>query len=412
MSELTVGVVYTAREWRTAWQRYVRDHVVGVSLRLVRDSRMAKEEHLDVLIVDDDTSYLTPPFVASLRERGVRIVGIFDDTQPDAPGGTVLQRLGVDRIVPADVAPEELLAVLEDLRPDEGLDERFEEVVAGLSFDEKGAHPTEILAVGGPAGSGATEVAVALADVASRHHRTVLVDVDEVAPGVAWRLQLALHPHLLTALDELRGTTTTASGDSAAHPLERALARPAPGSRTRLEFDVIAGIANRRDWQLLRGDEIVGLMDELAGRWACVIADLGPHLEDLSPYVDRYPASRSVVTRADRLIGVCEASPRGLLRFLEWLVDVAELAPELPVDVVVNRTPGSRHRHAEVEAVLYQNAGPRLASVSFLPDAPEVPRAAWDAVVVPRGPFRKAVLRLGSLVLPAQERRRRFLVRR
>lgn len=409
MNELTVGVVYTAREWRTTWQRYVRDHVVGVTLRLVRDSRMAKEEHLDVLIVDDDTSYLTPPFVAALRERGVRIVGVFDDTQPDTPGAALLQRLGVDRIVAADVAPEDLLAVIEALRPD-GLDDRFEEVVAGLALDEQGAEPSQVLAVGGPPGSGATEVAVALADVASRHQRTVLVDVDEVAPGIARRLQLGLHPHLLTALDDLRGTTTRQNPERTAHPLEGALARPAAGSRARLGFDVVAGLANRGDWHLLRGDEIVALLDELARWWRCVVANLGPHLEDLSPYVERFVASRSVVTRADRLIGVCEASPRGLLRFLDWLVEVAELAPDLQVDAVVNRTPGSRHRQAELEAQLHEDAGPRLASVNFLAEDAEVSRAAWDGVVVPRGSFRKGVLRLGSVVLPPQEHRRRFLV--
>jgi hypothetical protein len=304
------------------------------------------------------------------------------------------------------------LEQLEDLRPEHGLDDRFQEVVAGLAFDDHDVQSNQVLAVGGPPGSGATEVALGLADVVCRHHRTVLVDVDEVAPGVARRLQLGLHPHLLTALDELRGTTIGIDGDLAVHPLERALARPAAGSRNRLDFDVIAGLANRRHWHLLRGDEIVGLMNELAARWACVVVNLGPHLEDLSPYVDRFVASRSVVGRADRLVGVCEASPRGLLRFLDWLVEVAELAPEHQVDVVVNRTPSSRHRQAELEAQLYDDAGPRLASVSFLPDDPEVPRAAWDGVVVPRSPFRRDVARLASLLLGLEEPRRNFLMRR
>ncbi|MDQ3640091.1 MAG: hypothetical protein M3450_01160, partial [Actinomycetota bacterium] len=336
MSEFTVGVVYTSREWRPAFQRYVRDHVGGVSLRLVRDSRMALEEHVDVLIVDDETSFLTPPFVASLRERGVKVVGLHDASDVEGHGRTLLERLGVDRALPATLVPEELLEQLRQLAPEVGLDARFDEVVAGVALE----NPSErslVLAVGGPAGAGATEVTVALADVTSAR-RTVLVDVDEVAPGVARRLQLGLHPHLLTALDELRGAGLGSQGNEQGQPLQRALAQPAVLGGRRLGFDVIVGLANRGDWQLLRGDDVLGLIDELARSWECVVVNLGPHLEDLTRYVDRFGASRAVVGDADRIVGVCEASPRGVLRFLDWLVEVAELAPDQTVDVAVNRT--------------------------------------------------------------------------
>ncbi|HUP70370.1 MAG TPA: hypothetical protein VM142_11210 [Acidimicrobiales bacterium] len=406
MSDFTVGVVYTTRDWRPAWQRYVRDHVVGVALRLVRDSRMALEEHLDVLIVDDDTSFLTPSFVAELRQRGVRTVGVYDPGEGDGPGETFLQRVGMDRVVASDIEPEDLLELLDELRPAHGLDDAFEEVVAGLDFNEPGTAASRLIAVGGPPGSGATEVAVALADVASKRHRTILVDVDEVAPGIVRRLQLGLHPHLLTALDQLRGTMLQPEGEGRSHPLEGSLARAAPGSRTNLGFDVLAGLANRRDWNLVRADEVLALMEELAGRWSCVVANLGPHLEDLSDYVDRFAASRAVAGHADRLVAVCEASPRGLVRFLDWMVDVAELGSQQRVDVAVNRTPASRYRQGEFEQQLHDHAGTRLASVSFLPEDRAVARASWDGVLVGRSPFRKAVGRLGKIVLPERHRRR------
>ncbi len=410
MSELTVGVVYTSREWRPAFQRYVRDHVVGVSLRLVRDSRMAVEEHLDVLLVDDETSFLTPSFVASLRERAVKVVGLHDPSDIEGHGRTLLERLGVDRALPATLAPEDLLEQLKQLGPEVGLDSRFNEVVAGLEL-ENPAERSLVVAVGGPPGAGATEVAIALADAVSAQ-RTVLVDVDEVAPGVARRLQLNLHPHLLTALDELRGAGVGPQGDEPASPLERALAQPAMVGGRRLDFDVIVGLANRGDWQLLRGDDVRGLIDELARSWGCVVANLGPHLEDLTRYVDRFGASRAVVGGADRILGVCEASPRGVLRFLDWLVDLAELAPDQTVDLAVNRTPRSPFRHAELEEQLREHAGPRLASVTFLPEDRHVTSAAWDGVVVPRSDFRRGIEKLAVHVVGAPAPSRRRKVRR
>ena len=410
MNELIVGVLYSSRDWRREFQRYVRDHVVGVSLRLVRDSRMAVEERLDVLLVDDETSFLDARFLAALRERGTTVVGVYDPSEADGDGSPVLQRLGVDLLVDATLAPEDLLAELEKLRPRGGADDRFEEVVAGLDLDDA-REPSLTVAVGGPPGAGATEVAVALADVVSGHRRTILVDVDEVDPGVARRLHLALHPHVLSALDELRNAGVVVLDQVPADPLGRVLARPAAGGRALLGFDVIVGLANRRDWHLLRGDDVLSLLAELAGRWQCVVVNLGPHLEDLSRYVDRFSASRAVVSRADRIVGVCEASPRGLLRFFDWLVDVAELAPDRLVEVAVNRSPRSPFRHGEIESQLHEHVGQRLASISFLPEDGAVGRSAWDGILVPRSRFRHSVEALAAKVAFVPPQRRRLSIR-
>jgi hypothetical protein len=76
MTELTAGVVASPREWRSALQSHIRNHVVGVRLKILREPRTALEEHLDVVAVDDVVSFLTPGTVKRLRERGVRIVGV------------------------------------------------------------------------------------------------------------------------------------------------------------------------------------------------------------------------------------------------------------------------------------------------------------------------------------------------
>lgn len=337
MSTFTVGIVYTPSEWRPAFQRHVRVNVAGISLRLVRDSRMAMEEHLDVLVVDNETSFLSPPFVAALRGRGVRILGLYDPDEPDLRGANALQKLGVDRISPSLLAPEDLLAQLQELAPERGLDHRFAEVVAGLDLGDR-PDRGEVVAVGGPPGAGATEVAVALSEVIATRRRCLLLDVDEVDPGVARRLQLGPYPHVLAALDELRGAAVPTDVDPAARPLGRVLARSTTGGEHPLGFDVIVGLANRRDWSLLRGDDVASLAEELA--------DSGVASSSISARTSRtFPATSTasvlLVQRCPlpstswgcaRHLPEADAGTAGalgrqpLLRFLDWLSDVDESA--------------------------------------------------------------------------------------
>jgi hypothetical protein len=101
MADLAIGVLYSARPWRAALQRYVRDHVAGVTLRLVRDSRMLQEEEVHIVVLDDETTFLTPAFVAALRERGVKVAGVFDPAEAGPEGPAMLSRLGVDATLPS-----------------------------------------------------------------------------------------------------------------------------------------------------------------------------------------------------------------------------------------------------------------------------------------------------------------------
>ena len=400
--ELTIGVAFTPREWRVALQRHVRDHVVGVALRVVRDARTALEEQMDVLVVDDEAPFLSPLLMSSLRERGVPVVGLYDPEDVDGAGEGILERLGVDAVLAVDVEPEELLSAVRDVASrDDDLAPRFEELVAGLGLDvvaeDAVARVGRRVAVGGPPGAGATEVAVALTQVWGTQSRTILVDLDEVAPGVARRLHLALYPHLLTALDGVRGAGFDDQAQEDGDLLDAALARPLSSSGD-LPFDVLAGLADGRDWPLVRPEDVDALLGLMTRRWATVVVNLGPHLEDLSRFVDRYGASRAALARSDHLVGVCEATPRGVLRFLDWLVDATAITSDRPVDVVVNRAPRAGFQRAEVADALYEHAGPRLASVTFAPDDRRVAKAAWDGRLVPPGRFLRAVALAASHV--------------
>lgn len=399
-SELAVGVVLSARPWRGELQRYVRDHVVGVSVRVVRDPRVAVEEALDVMVVDDEASFLTPAWLGALRARGTRVLGVYDPDEPDDAGRTHLQRLGVDATAPAGADPDQLVAALRALGPDESLDRDFADLVADLDLDEPAGAGGRVVAVGGPPGAGATEVAVALSAIAARHGSAVVVDVDEVNPGVARRLGLGLHPNLLDALDAVAAPGAPDVAD--------ALAEPALPAAANLGFDAVVGLANRDDWGLVGPSDLVALLQLLRERWATVVVNLGPHLEDLSRYVDRFGASRAALGEADAVVAVCEASPRGLLRFLDWLADAAALAPRRPVHCLLNRAPRSPFARGEVVERLCADGGPWLADVEVAPEDRRVARAAWDGVVCLHGPFARAVGRLADRVLapgPAAVRR-------
>lgn len=391
---LAVGAVVSARPWRGALQRHCRDHVRGTVVRMVRDARDALEEPVEVLVVDDDTSYLSAPFVVELRERGVVTIGLYDPAESDGHGYRYLLSVGVDLALPATLPPEELLDAVTGLRPSELDDGRFRDLVGPLD-DRRSPDRRRIVAVGGPAGSGATEICIALAHRLSARQRAVLVDLDEVHPSIARRLGLALHPHVVTAVEVLRRERVDLAG-AAVSTIEDCLARPIAGDR--IPFAVVAGLAGRDDWGLLRADDALHLVEELAARWDVVVARVGPVLEDLGRWVPRHEVSRRCLERATSALAVCEASPVGVLRFLDWLGDAVDLVPTGQVDVVLNRAPRSPAQRADLVDHLRDIGGARLTSITCVPTDRRVERAAWDGRLVGRGPFRRAMGPVAELV--------------
>ncbi len=394
---INVGVALSPRDWRGSLQRYCRDHEADLVVHLLHEGRDAFDIGLDVVLFDDDTSWLSAPFVNQARDVGVSLVGLFDPAEADGHGRQHLQRLGVSCQVSAELVVEELVDLVRLQRPDPSTAGRFEAMTAELS-QRRPVAERSIIAVGGPAGAGATEVAVALAQSLARGGRPpVLVDVDETHPSLARRLGLGLHPHLLTAVDVVRGELSSAEGlpsePSQQLSFDACLARSALG-RSGLPFDVIAGLATRDDWSLVRADDVGELLTELSANWPVVVTRLGPQLEDLSRYVDRFEVSRVAAARADRVVAVCDGSPTGLLRFVDWLVDALSLIGDAPIDVVLNRSSPSASATQQLVDQLREIAGDRLGQIAVVPRDRRVERAAWDASLVLSGPFLRSISRL------------------
>lgn len=387
---ISVGLALSTRSWRSALQRHCRDHVADINASLLRDSIDAAAGDVSVVVLDDDTSWLSPPALAQVRDAGAVVIGLYDPAEADGHGERHLRRLGIDVALPCTLGTEDLLDVIRSVAPDPDMVGRLAELV-DIDDDRIPRPERQIIAVGGPAGAGATEVSVAICQLWGGI-RPLLIDVDETSPSVARRLGLAIHPHIVTAVEALRGERLSLDGP-VVNELERCLARSVVGERA-LPFDVIVGLASRDDWSLLRPDDAASLVEELGARWPVVVVRLGSNLEDLSRHGNRFEVSRTVAKRASRIVGVCDGTSIGVLRFLDWLVDVVSLAGDTPIDVVINRCPASASARAQLLSQLREIAGPRIGDVVLCKRDNRVERAAWEGGLVNRGPFLKA---LGSL---------------
>jgi len=422
-AEYTLGVIASARQWRTEFQSYVRDHVGGVKVRILREPRMAFEEHLDVIVIDDVSPFLNRSKVILLQEHGVRVVGVYDPDAQEGLGQEFLESLGVDLVLPATLEPDEIIRAIDALAPHVDISRQFDEVIAGfdpIGGEAPAAAPTTttprgpVVAVGGPPGAGATEVAVALADVlGARGEPTVLIDLDEVAPTVGRRLGFALQPNVLSAL-EATGNRT--------RPLHEVAGQRVPNAQGHVGFHVIPGLANVEDWPQLRVHEVMDMLELSSRTWRNTVIDTSSRVEDLVGYgLDRYGASRAVLAEADLVIGVTAPTPVGVLRFLDWAAELRALGREGPIWVVINQAPkrsaragaatdlrsafnrtfGSAFMRAELEEAIRDNIDERMiAGITMIPFDERVSTAMWEGRVVSNGPFVKAVASIADAVIP------------
>lgn len=376
-----IGVVLAARPWPSRLHGFVSDHVPDIDLVVVRDQRAALEAEVDVLVVDDTTPWLTPSFVAAADDAGIQIVGIYDRT--DAGGGKArLVQLGLTHLMEAAMPPDDAVFLLERLRPTHR-NLRVPQDNPTHRDDERA--DGRIVAVGGPSGSGAREVSVALAAAwGATGTRTVLVDLNETTPGIARRLGLPLYPHVLTAAERLAASDPDAVLSAVAD---------LPAS---IPFDVIVGLPSPRDWDRLMADDVAAIISACSDEWGRVVVATGPIIEDMQRWADRFGVSRHALAAADAVVGCCEPSPRGVLRFTDWGADVRDLRDDL--HVVVNKVSRSRWMAAEVRGQLADVGGAFMHDITELPLDRRVVAAEWDGQLVARGPFTKAVARLASSI--------------
>ncbi|MFQ5554145.1 MAG: hypothetical protein ACE5GC_02085 [Acidimicrobiia bacterium] len=374
MVEPVVVLAHSPRDWAQRLHFFVMDHGGAV----VRGYAMTVEEILadapDVAVLDDVTSFLSPLAIERLHERGVAVIGVFEDVSGE-PGKWRLLELGVDAVLVSDAPPEAFVAEIADV----ARDARHARTRAGEGDRARAPQRGDLIAIASAGGgTGATEVSVALATALGRSGvDTVIVDADDQSPGLAARLQSPLHPNLLSALDAL--LHRSGSITDCLHAVDDGW------------HSALPGIVSPREWKRLRGTEVVDLLLALRADHTCVIANTGPRIEELTGHAPgaRFAVARAVVAAADAVVAVAVASPTGLRRLLEWAVEAQPLVGDRPVHVVLNRHAGGASTRGQLTAELAAAWSP--ASVTVTPYDTAVVGAEWRGATVPRGPFTNAL---------------------
>src|SRR5207244_4496005 len=157
--------VFSPESWVEDLHRHFADHGGARVRQIVLDPALALEEEYDTLVVSHRWPALTRAFVEAVHARSRRVLGVFD---PDEPAGRDhLAALGVDATVAAGAPADEFVDALAGLAPTRdgrsAVSERLLEAIVGPVAGAGAAHPSgRITGVGGPPGSGATEVAIEL----------------------------------------------------------------------------------------------------------------------------------------------------------------------------------------------------------------------------------------------------------
>jgi hypothetical protein len=378
MAEPEVALVFTPEAWVEELHRHLTDHGGGRVRQVVVEPEVALEESYDVLVASYRWAAMTHAFVAEVHARGRAVLGVFDREEPAARAH--LQAVGVDHVIESDRGPKAFVDALAELRA-----RRYAHAPDEPSHNAA-ARCGRIVVVGGPRGSGRTEIALQLAPALG----AVLVDADDVAPSVGPRLALEIEPNLRTAIEAVehgRGAVT----DSLRQVVNDGTS-------------VVVGLPNASAWAQVRPGEVVRVIDRVAAESALVVVDGAGSLEDFGvPGRERHAVARALVLEADVLVGVCAATPVGIARFLSWVVEARRLAPTVRMAIAVNRAPGARFRRGEIYEEIARSIP--ACEIVFVAEDQRVTEAMWDGRFVRTGPFTRAVDRLGELVraLPCVE---------
>lgn len=399
MADVQVAVGHTIRPWRGELQRYARDFVTGVQIQVYRDSRAIQAAHFDALLLDASSSLLDGALMAHCAERQIPVAAVYD-RRDDADGSerARIKALGVSIVDPSTL--DDLLVTFSRRGPLGRETAAAGPIVAPAERDGGSGY---VVAVGGPGGAGTTEVGVGLASAFAKTGRTILVDIDEVRPSVARRLGLTLAPHVVNAADEVGYLWESASATELNDQLSAQLARPAVANPKGLPFDVIAGLPTGADWPSLQPERLANLVTVLRRVYAVTILRLGPSLEDLGRWVDRFGVSRRGAAVADRIVSVADGSPTGIAESVDWLAELRDVTTT-PVDLVVNRVPSGKFRQAELAEVLEQAVGSGIASVNTVRFDKTLPDRSWFGDLPTKGvAFKDISSIVGQITRPEKE---------
>ncbi|MFF0344289.1 CpaE family protein [Kribbella sp. NPDC004875] len=328
------------------------------------------------VLLADALPRLSSDAVAALHARGIAVLALVDPTENGAPFGAEdrLARMGIERILPADVSPGDLGRAVTDA-VDSGPPISTAHFAGGFvpltpeTVDqEPPPYPQgtgRLIAVWGPTGApGRTTVAVNLAyELALKKIPTLLADADVYGGTVA---------QMLGMLDETSGLAAAARSASNGSLDMVMLAKHARQVDPHLL--VLTGLSRADRWTELRPAAIESIWSTARTLAPVTVVDAGFCIEtdeeisfdSLAPR--RNGATVSTLEEADEVIVVGSADPVGLTRLIRAIHEVRAVVPSVNVRVVMNRVRsgalGGSPNEAAADA-LTQYAG--IEPSAFLP---------------------------------------------
>ena len=320
------------------------DFIKCVSVDDVR-ARLSSGRAFSALLLDGDAIGADRDLLDSARAAGCAVVVIHDGRS-----GRDWVSLGASAVLDSTFERGDLLAVLDSHATAIGRAEILPDPT-DVGAVAAGATAATLVAVTGPGGTGASTIAMALAqglgaDPTNRH-LVLLADL-------ALDADLAM---LHDARDIVPGVQELVESFRAGSPTGRELRSLVFDDATR-GHHLLLGLRRHRDWTALRPRALEAAMDGLRSTYRYLIADVDPDLEGADEtgaveVEERNLLARTTVPRADLVAVVGAPGMKGLHSIVRTITNLFDHGVEpgriLPI---VNRAPRSPRLRAELVSTL------------------------------------------------------------
>ncbi len=338
-------------------------------------ARLGGGRPFSAVLVGGDTPGLDRDLLALARDVNAAPIVVADDPPRD------WLELGAAVVLPSDLGRQPLLdALMSVAAPVRDVHARGD----GDVLDAPAAEQGRLVAVTGPGGTGASTVAMAVAQgfAASGERRVVLADLCRVAELAMLHDAQVVVPGLQELVEAHRGVDPPVST-----VVDTTFAVPSRGYR------LLLGLRRPRQWTTLRPRALEASLAGLRRAFDLTVADVDPDTEGEGEtgsvdVEERHLSSRLTLARADAVLVVGEPSTKGLYSLARLLGDLLAFGvPPQRIVTVCNRSPRSARQRAESTGTLAalldgQLGGRELTSPLHLPER-RVEAAVRDGVALP-----------------------------
>jgi MinD-like ATPase involved in chromosome partitioning or flagellar assembly len=381
-----VAVSPTKLDWSTNIRAYKRDHTTDVNLEVTVTPRALLQpchRSFDVLLVDDTVRLFSAADIAAAHDRQIHVIGLSDPAR--GQGRAYLEQLGADQVIAVSTPPAVLAELVRAIGPKNAHTEPARRSVVQsprTAVPARRGSLTAFMPTSGGAGLSEALVAVAEALVRARQ-RVLVVEADEVHPVLANRLRRSVQSGLPWALSRAQ---------QAKPVFPEALSGPSSdGLKPIGGFDAVCGVPSPGGPTAVNPVDLTRALDEAMSIYDHVLVDTGPWLTSQTGR-DRLGAARATLGLAARVVAFGRSTPDGAAQLVEWRANAHENGVGAPLWAVLGRC-RDKYERAHLGHILDTATLPvrSFAGVFFLPEDGHVAKARWNAQLVERGPWWRAV---------------------